>query len=81
MFIKFHINREFIYFLLFIPISLMDKGVFAFMSKFQFIHDVINSFSMCSLIIFYFYQILTSKEKKTKYLKIIPKKKTIILFY
>ncbi len=53
----------------------MDKGVFTYLSKFQFILDVINSFSMCSLIIFYFYQILTSKEKKTKYIKIIPKKK------
>ena len=67
MFIKFHINREFFYFLLFIPISFIDKGMFMYLSKFQFILDVINSFSMCSLIIFYFYQIFTSKENNTKY--------------
>ena len=66
MFIKFHINREFFYFLLFISIALMDKGVFAFMSKSQLIIDIINNFSMCCLIIFYFYQILYSREKNTK---------------
>ena len=76
MFIKFHINREFFYFLLFIPISFIDKGMFMYLSKFQFILDVINSFSMCSLIIFYFYQIFTSKENNTKY-KIILSKKNI----
>ena len=66
MFIKFHINREFFYFLLFVPISLIDKGVLKFISKTQLIIDIINNFSMCCLIIFYFYQILYSREKNTK---------------
>ena len=63
MCIKLHINNQFLYFLFFIPISLMSQGVLEFMLKTKFIIEIINSLSMCLLFIFYLYQSFTLKEK------------------
>ena len=75
MFIKFHIKREFFYFLFFIPLSLIIQGLLYFLSKFQFIISIIDSLSMCSLIIFYLYEIIIFKKKNKNENQIFISKK------